>query len=296
VWRAFVSRGDHGDANDTKATIVKIVKLRAERAKLLGFASHASFRMDDTMAKDPKAAMELMMKVWGPAVARVHEDVADMQKIADAEGQKITIEPWDYRFYADKVRKARYAIDQSEIKPYFALENMIQGAMWSAEKLYGLHFAEITGKGVPVFNADVRVWTVTDAKTGKSVGLFYGDYFARAGKRSGAWATGYRGQRRLDGPVTPLVSDHNNFVKAAKGRAGAHHPARRAHALPRVRPRPPGLPPERRIPRPRGHAARLRRVPQPGERALGADARRAEQVRPPPPDRRADAARARRED
>jgi len=216
VWRAFVTRGDHGDANDTKATIVKIVKLRAERAKLLGFASHANFRMDDTMAKDPKAAMDLMMKVWAPAVARVHEDVADMQKVADGEGQKITIEPWDYRFYAEKVRKARYAIDQSEIKPYFALENMIQASFWCAEKLYGLHFTEVTGK-VPVFNPDVRVWAVTDAKTGKSRGLFYGDYFARAGKRSGAWTTGYRGQRRLDGPITALASNNNNFVKAAKG-------------------------------------------------------------------------------
>ena len=154
------------------------------------------------------------MRVWTPAVARVREEVADMQTIADGGGQKLTIEPWDYRFYAEKVRKAKYALDQGEIKPYFALENMIQASFYTAGKLYGLRFKEITGK-VPVFHPDVRVWEVT-AK-GKHVGLFYGDYFARAGKRSGAWAQGYRGQRRFDGPITPITSNNNNFVKAARG-------------------------------------------------------------------------------
>ena len=218
VWRAFVGRGDDGDANDTKATIARIVKLRAERAHLLGFASHAHWRMDDTMARDPKAAEALMMRVWPAAVARVGEEVADMQAVADREGgaTKVRIEPWDYRFYAEKVRKAKYAVDDAEIKPYFALDNMIRAAMWCAGELYGLDFTEITGK-VPVFHPDVRVWEVKDRTTGKHVGLFYGDYFARAGKRSGAWAQGYRGQRRLDGPVTAITSNNNNFVKAARG-------------------------------------------------------------------------------
>ncbi|HEX2569272.1 MAG TPA: M3 family metallopeptidase [Polyangia bacterium] len=216
VWRAFTQRGDNGNDHDTKATIARIVKLRAERAKLLGFASHAHWRMDDTMAKDPKAAQALMLRVWPAAVARVREEVADMQAIADKEGAKIKIEPWDYRFYAEKVRKARYAIDQSEVKPYFALENLIQGGFWCAEQLYGLQFMEITGK-VPTFHPDVRVWEVKDKTSGKHVGLFYGDYFARAGKRSGAWAAGYRSQRRLDGPVTAITSNNNNFVKAAAG-------------------------------------------------------------------------------
>ena len=220
VWRAFTSRGDNGDAHDTKATIARIVKLRAERARLLGFASHAAWRMDDTMAKDPRAAQALMMRVWPAAVARVREEVADMQAIADGEGAKttakITIEPWDYRFYAEKVRRARYAIDEAELKPYFALENMIQAAFYCAERLYGLHFVEITGK-VPAFHPDVRVWDVTDKTTRRHVGLFYGDYFARAGKRSGAWAFGYRGQRRLDGPITPITSNNNNFSKGAPG-------------------------------------------------------------------------------
>jgi len=139
-----------------------------------------------------------------------------MQAIAGGEGAKIKIEPWDYRFYAEKVRKSRYALDQAEIKPYFALDNMIQAAFWASGELYGISFTEVTGK-VPVFHPDVRVWEVKDKKTGKHVGLFYGDYFARAGKRSGAWASGYRSQRRLDGPITPITSNNNNFIKAAAG-------------------------------------------------------------------------------
>jgi peptidyl-dipeptidase Dcp len=216
VWRAFTSRGDNGNANDTKATISRIVALRGERARLLGFATHAHWRMDDTMAKDPKAAEALMLRVWPAATARVREEVADMQKVADQRGDKITIEPWDYRFYAEHVRKARYALDQAELKPYFQLQQMIDAAFWTAGELFGLGFTEITGK-VPVFHRDVRVWEVKDRKSGRHVGYFYGDYFARAGKRSGAWAASYRGQRRLDGPVTPITSNNNNFVKAAPG-------------------------------------------------------------------------------
>jgi peptidyl-dipeptidase Dcp len=215
VWKAFKSRGDNGDANDTNATIAKIVKLRAERAKLLGYASHADWRMSDTMAKDPAKARDLMMKVWPAAVARVHEEVADMQAIATQEGAAITIEPWDYLYYADKVRKAKYDLNESELKPYFELDNMIAGAFWMAGELYGLSFTEITGK-VPVFSPGVRVWEVTDKPTGKYVGLFYGDYFARAGKRSGAWASGYQGRESFTGKVvTPITSNNNNFVRGA---------------------------------------------------------------------------------
>jgi peptidyl-dipeptidase Dcp len=217
VWKAFKSRGDNGDANDTNTTIAKIVKLRAERAALLGYKSHAHWRMDDTMAKDPSKARELMMKVWPAAVARVHEEVADMQAIAKKEGANITIEPWDYLYYADKVRKAKYDLNEAELKPYFELNNMISGAFWMAGKLYGLSFSEITGK-VPVFNPGVRVWEVTDKASGKYVGLFYGDYFARAAKRSGAWASGYRGHETFTGNVvTPIISNNNNFVKGAEG-------------------------------------------------------------------------------
>jgi peptidyl-dipeptidase Dcp len=216
VWKKFKSRGDNGDQNDTKATIARIVKLRAERARLLGFASHAHWRMSDTMAKDPKAAQGLMMRVWPAAVARVREEVADMQAVAAHEEGPQTIEPWDYLYYAEKVRKERYALDQSEVKPYLALDQMVAAALWAAEQRYAISFAEITGK-VPVFHPDVRVWETKDAATGGHIGLFYFDSLARSGKRSGAWAMTYRIQERLDGNITPITSNNNNFVKGAPG-------------------------------------------------------------------------------
>jgi peptidyl-dipeptidase Dcp len=215
VWRAFVNRGDNGDANDTNATIARIVKLRADRAHLLGFKTHADWRMQDTMAKTPAAAMDLMMRVWPAAKARVGEEVHDMQAIADKSGTKITIEPWDYRFYQEQVRKARYDLDQAQLKPYFELNNIIQGSLYAANRLYGLNFKEITGT-VPVFEPNMRVWHVTD-RAGKEVGLFYRDDFARSGKRSGAWANTYRNQRNLAPAQTVLSSNNNNFAKGAKG-------------------------------------------------------------------------------
>lgn len=219
VWRAFTKRGDNGDINDTKATIARIVRLRANRAHLLGFKTHADWRMQDTMAKTPAAAMDLMMRVWPAAKARVAEEVRDMQAIADAsaakgEGAKITIEPWDYRFYQEKVRKSRYDLDQAELKPYFELNNIIQGSLYAANRLYGLEFKEITGT-VPVFEPNMRVWHVT--RNGKEVGLFYRDDFARTGKRSGAWANTYRGQRNLPPMQNVLSSNNNNFAKGAPG-------------------------------------------------------------------------------
>jgi len=215
VWRAFVNRGDNGDANDTNATIARIVKLRADRARLLGFANHAEWRMQDTMAKTPAAAMDLMMRVWPAARARVAEEVADMQAIADAEGAGIKIEPWDYRYYQEKVRKSRFDLDQAELKPYFELDNIIQGSLWAANQLYGLNFEEITGT-VPVFEPNMRVWRVT-GRDGQEVGLFYRDDFARTGKRSGAWATTYRSQRNLPPAKNVLSSNNNNFAKGAPG-------------------------------------------------------------------------------
>ncbi len=215
VWRAFVNRGDNGGETDTNATIAKIVKLRADRAHLLGFKTHADWRMQDTMAKTPAAGMDLMMRVWPAAKARVAEEVRDMQAIADRSGgAKITIEPWDYRFYQEKVRKSRYDLDQAQLKPYFELNNIIQGSLYAANRLYGLEFREITGT-VPVFEPNMRVWHVTRA--GKEVGLFYRDDFARTGKRSGAWANTYRGQRNLPPVQTVLSSNNNNFAKGAAG-------------------------------------------------------------------------------
>jgi peptidyl-dipeptidase Dcp len=211
VWQAFVKRGENGDANDTNATIAEILKLRQERAKLLGFETHAHYRMANTMAKKPERAMDLMMKVWPAAVARVKEEVADMQAIANAE--EITIEPWDYRFYAEKVRKAKYDLDQNEIKPYFQLDNMVAAMFDAAGRLYDFSFTENTG-AVPVFEPSVRTFEVT--RDGKVVGLFYLDNFARSGKRSGAWMTTYRSQHKLGGQNNLiLASNNNNFVKAA---------------------------------------------------------------------------------
>ena len=220
VFEAFANRGDNGDENDTNATIARIVALRAERAKLLGFQTHAEYRMRDTMAQTPEKAMDLMMKVWPAAVARVREEVADMQAIADAEaaagqGPKITIEPWDYRFYAEKVRKAKYDLDQNEVKPYFQLDKMVTAMFDMANRLYGFTFTENTG-AVPVFHPDVRTFEVT--RGGKVVGLFYLDTWARSGKRSGAWMTTYKGQDHLNKNEYVLASNNNNF---AKGSAGA---------------------------------------------------------------------------
>ncbi len=214
VWRNYYNRGDNGDDHDNNKIIAEILKLRAARAKLLGYETHAHWRMEPTMAKKPEAAMELMEKVWPKAVARVREEVADMQKVADDEGADITIKPWDYRYYAEKVRKAKYDLDFSEVKPYMQLEKLREGMMWAAGELYGMQFKQVSG--LPVFHPDVRVWEVTD-KQGNHIGLWYLDPYAREGKRSGAWMNAYRGQEDLGAPITPIVSNNSNFVKGAEG-------------------------------------------------------------------------------
>jgi peptidyl-dipeptidase Dcp len=217
VWKAFKNRGDNGGENDTNAIIARIVKLRTDRARLLGYPTHAHWRMADTMASDPEKAKALMMRVWPAAVARVAEEVKDMERLAKRDGLKLPFEPWDYLYYAEKVRKAKYDLNQDELKPYFVLDNMIAGSFSMAEQLYGLTFTEITGS-VPVFLEGVRVWEVKDKSSGAHVGLFYGDYFARKGKRSGAWASGYRGHETFTGKtITPITSNNNNFVRGGSG-------------------------------------------------------------------------------
>lgn len=215
VWRMFVNRGDNGDASDNNKIISQILKLRAERAKLYGYATHAHWRLSNKMAKTPEAAMELLEKVWTPAVARVHEEVADMQKIADKEKAGIKIEPWDYRYYAEKVRKAKFNLDESEVKPYFQLEKMREGMFWMAGELFNMSFEQVND--VPVFHPDVRVWKVNDKTSGKQIGLWYFDPYAREGKRSGAWMTAYRDQSRFNGEVTTIVSNNSNFIKGKEG-------------------------------------------------------------------------------
>nr|WP_246109937.1 M3 family metallopeptidase [Roseimaritima multifibrata] len=216
VWRNYYSRGDNGDEHDNNEIIAEILKLRAQRAKLLGYKSHAHWRLEPQMAKTPENAMELMLKVWPKAVARVAEEVADMQAIADEElgAGAIEIEPWDYRYYAEKVRKAKYDLDFNEVKPYLQLDKLRDGMMWAAGELYGMQFKQV--HGLPVFHPDVTVWEVTDPD-GKLIGLWYLDPYAREGKRSGAWMTAYRIQKNIDKPITPIVSNNSNFVKGADG-------------------------------------------------------------------------------
>jgi peptidyl-dipeptidase Dcp len=214
VWRTFYSRGDNGDAHDNNAIIKQILKLRAERAKLLGYPTHAHWRLENSMAKTPEAAMALMMRVWPSATARVHEEVAEMQALADKEGAKLKIAPWDYRYYAEKVRKARYDLDMDAVKPYLQMEKLREGMFWAAGQNYGLTFQTVTD--VPVPHPDFRVWEVKGAD-GRHVGLFYFDPYARTGKRSGAWMDAYREQERFDKPVATIVSNNSNFVKGAPG-------------------------------------------------------------------------------
>jgi len=218
AWRMFTNRGDNGGAHDNNALITQILQLRAERAKLLGYQTHAHLRLDNTMAKTPEAAMQLMLAMWKPAVARVHEEVADMQALALKEGAPagFQIEPWDYRYYAEKVRKARYDLDQNEVKQYLQLDKMREGMFWVAGELFNFSF--VPAPDVPVYHPDVKVWQVNDRTTGKQVGLWYFDPYARPGKNSGAWMNAYRKQERLDDkPVTTIVSNNSNFVKGKDG-------------------------------------------------------------------------------
>ncbi len=221
VFHSFANRGDNGDGHDNNALITQILKLRAERAKLLGYPTHAHWRLEDSMAKTPERALALMEAVWKPAVARVHEEVADMQAVADQECDaqhvpRITIEPWDYRFYAEKVRKAKYDLDANEIKPYLQLEKLREGLFFVAGQLFGFQFKPVPAGQVPVAHPDIRVYEVTDAK-GAHIGLWYFDPYARKNKRSGAWMNAYRTQERFARPVTTIVSNNANFVKAAPG-------------------------------------------------------------------------------
>ncbi|HET9525664.1 MAG TPA: M3 family metallopeptidase [Pyrinomonadaceae bacterium] len=215
AWRMFVNRGDNGGEHDNNAIITEILQLRAERAKLLGYKTHAHWRLENSMAKTPERALELMEAVWKPSVARVHEEVADMQALADKEGAKIKIEPWDYRYYMEKVRKAKFDLDQNEIKPYLQLEKLREGIFWVAGELFNFNFTPVTN--VPVAHPDIRVWEVTDKTSKRHIGLWYFDPYARAGKRSGAWMNAYRSQERIDGEITTIVSNNSNFVKGKPG-------------------------------------------------------------------------------
>lgn len=213
AWRAFVKRGGNGNANDNHKVIAETVALRAELAKLLGYPSYAHYKLGDTMAKTPEAARRLLEEVWGHGRRKALEDRDALQALADAEGAGISIEPWDWRFYAQKLRRARYDFDANELKPYFELEKVVDAAFYTAGRLFGLSFTP--RDDVPVYHPDVRVWAVR--REGRDIGLFYGDYFARPGKRSGAWMTSFREQHKLDGGQLPLIVNTCNFIKPPEG-------------------------------------------------------------------------------
>lgn len=216
AWKMFINRGDNGDAHDNNALITQILKLRAERAKLYGYATHAHWRLDNTMAKTPEKAMELMNGVWGPAVQLVQKEVADMQAIANQENAGITIEPWDYRYYSEKVRIAKYALNQDEVKEYLQMEKLREGMFWVAGQLFNLEFTQVND--VPGFHPDVRVWKVSRKDGGQTIGLWYFDPYARTGKRSGAWMNAHREQSRMEGKeVLTIVSNNSNFLKGKPG-------------------------------------------------------------------------------
>ena len=220
VWENYYSRGDNGDEFDNNEIIAEILRLRKERVGLLGHDNYAQWRLQDRMAKTPENAMDLMEAVWPAAIARVNEEVADMQKVADdTSNDKITIEPWDYRFYSEKVRKIKYDLDSDEVKQYLQLDKLTDAMFYVAGELFNFKFTALEKGKVPVFHEDVNVWEVEDKTSGEHIGLWYLDPYARQGKRSGAWATTYRSQTTMDGKTNVLASNNSNFVKPAPGEA-----------------------------------------------------------------------------
>ncbi|MBR1188408.1 M3 family metallopeptidase [Bradyrhizobium sp. AUGA SZCCT0160] len=214
VFRAFTARGDNGNANDNNATVVEILGLREEAAKIMGYPTYAAYRLEDSMAKTPEAVRSLLERVWKPARARALADRDALQAMIAEEGGNFALAPWDWRYYAEKLRQVRANFDDAAIKPYLVLDHMIEAAFDCATRLFGVTFAE--RKDIPVWHPDVRVWEVKGAD-GKHKALFYGDYFARPSKRSGAWMTSLRDQQKLDGAIAPLVINVCNFAKGADG-------------------------------------------------------------------------------
>jgi peptidyl-dipeptidase Dcp len=218
VWRTYYSRGDNGDEHDNNAIIPEILALRDERVQLLGYENYAAWRLEDRMARTPDHALALMEAVWPAALARVEEEVADMQEIADQEGAGITIEAWDYRYYAEKVRRAKYDLDSDEVKQYMQLDKLREAMFFVAGELFGFDFKPVPEGSVPVFHEDVIVYEVTDRGSGDHIGVWYLDAYARPGKRSGAWATAYRSHENLDGRrQTVLAANNSNFIQGAPG-------------------------------------------------------------------------------
>jgi peptidyl-dipeptidase Dcp len=210
AYRAWTARGEHSGEHDNAPLIAELLTLRQEQAKLLGYGSYAAYRLDDTMAKNPDAAEHLLDQVWTPAKQRAAAERAELAAAANAGGLNEPIAPWDWRYYAEKVRAARYDFDESAVKPYFVLDNMVAALFDTAGRLFGLRF--VPRPDCPVYHPDVRAYEVR-GEGGQAIGLFLHDNFARSGKRSGAWMSSYRDQETLDGEVLPIVVNNNNFSK-----------------------------------------------------------------------------------
>lgn len=214
AWRGFVGRGEARPDTATSPIIAETMKLRQERARLLGFDNFAAYKLDNQMAKAPENVSALLSRVWDRAAASAVRERAKLQSLAADEGENFDIEPWDWAFYAEKLRKRDLDLDDAEVKPYLQLDAIINAAFDTATRLFGLSFAE--NHDVPRHHPDVRVWEVT-GQGGRHIGMFFGDYFARPSKRSGAWMSGFRDQHKLDGDVRPLVCNTMNFSKPAEG-------------------------------------------------------------------------------
>ena len=212
LYTAYVMRGDNDNENDNKANIKRILELRLQKAQILGYKTYADFVLDDRMAKTDKAVNDLLLNIWKYAVPRAKEEIADMQKIIDREGGNFKLAPWDYAYYAEKVRQEKYALNEDELKPYFSLDKVLNGVFMVAEKLYGITFQERTD--IPSYHPEVRTYEVFDAE-GKHLAVFFCDYFPRASKRSGAWMSNFR-ESYVDAngnEVRPLVYNVGNFTK-----------------------------------------------------------------------------------
>lgn len=214
AFTAWAKRGENPGETNNSAIVRETVQLRNEKAKLLGYQSFADFKLDDAMAKTTGAVEDLLSNVWAPAKARALEETADLQKMAQTEGDNIEIAPWDWRYYSEKVRSAKHDLDEAEIKPYFQLDQMIKAAFYTATKLFGLTFKEL--KDQELYHPDLRVFEVFDKK-GDHLGIFLGDYFARPSKRSGAWMSAFRSQQKLKGDIHPVIVNVMNFSKAPEG-------------------------------------------------------------------------------
>ncbi|MBP1647641.1 MAG: peptidyl-dipeptidase Dcp [Bacteroidetes bacterium] len=213
LYTAYIMRGDNNNEYDNKRIIAKMAALRVERANLLGFKTHADYVLEQNMARTPATVYEFLHKLWEPALKNAAKEREEMQKIIRKEGGNFALAPWDWWYYAEKVRKAKYDLDENELRPYFKLENVRQGAFEVARRLYGLQFVE--RKDISTYSDEVTVYEVKRAD-GTHVGLLYTDYFPRPGKRAGAWCGGFRDQERRDGAmVTPLVTNVGNFSRPA---------------------------------------------------------------------------------